>query len=53
MKRCGRCKRRLNGGVFAIAFAIGLLAAFFLPPMCLVVILIIALLILGITCYKH
>ncbi len=52
MKRGRKCKRCLSGGVFAVAFAVGLLAAIILPPICLVVILVIALLMLGITCCK-
>lgn len=53
MRRCNRCRRKVSGGVIAIAFAVGLLAAFCLPAFWLVVILVIALLLLGITCYKN
>ncbi len=52
MRRGRRPRRRLCGGIFAVAFAIGLLAAIIVPPICLVVVLVIALLLLGITCYK-
>ncbi|MBQ5598050.1 MAG: hypothetical protein IIU66_06150 [Clostridia bacterium] len=52
MRRGKRCKNCLTGGLFAVAFAVGILATIILPPVCLVVILVMSLLLLGITCYK-
>lgn len=44
--------RRDRKGCFAVAFAFGLLVAFFCPPKIIIAILAVVVIILGIVCIK-
>ncbi len=50
MKR--RCYPNNRKYIYLVTFGVGLLVASFLPPKCLVAVLAVAVIILGITCYK-
>ena len=48
-----KCRRKVNKGVVAITFAVGLLISCFCPPKFLVAVLAIWVIILGITCQRR